>query len=107
MIKLDVTRPPADERAGIQVFDATDAENHSLARRVIAACQSLGAGEFSLRTRRCRCRSFARRSDVAIMTVALDRLTTRFANYALERRHCLLLRSRGASHVENFFLDDG
>ena len=40
------------------------------------------------------------------MTVALDRLAASFADGVFERGDGLLLRRRGAGHVENFFLQD-
>ena len=40
------------------------------------------------------------------MAVALDRVATRFANHVLKRSDGLLLRSGGASHMENFFFQD-
>ena len=91
MIELDVIKPAADERARVEVFYATDTrqirrlDRFDFAQgRLQSRPTTLGAGEFSFGTRECRCRSFARRSDVAIMAVALDWLTTRFANDALE-----------------------
>src|SRR6476660_10566168 len=39
-----------------------------------------------------------------VMTVALDRLAASFADGVFKRGDSLLLRRRGASHVENFFL---
>jgi hypothetical protein len=41
-----------------------------------------------------------------VMTVALDRLAASFANCVFKRGDSLLLRRGGASHVENFFLQD-
>ena len=41
-----------------------------------------------------------------VMTVALDRLAASFADGVFERGDRLLLRCRGTSHVENFFLQD-
>ncbi len=41
-----------------------------------------------------------------VMTVALDRLTASFANGVFKRGDSLLLRRGGASHVENFFLQN-
>jgi hypothetical protein len=43
---------------------------------------------------------------MVIVTVALDRLTPRFANYMLESCHRLLLRRLRAGHVEDFFFHD-
>ena len=40
------------------------------------------------------------------MTVALDRLATSFADGVFKRGDSLLLRRGGASHVENFFLQN-
>ena len=103
-----------DERAGVQVFDATDAEGAQIIRRLgpgrtgtwVSPYHLLGAGEFGFRTRECRCRFFTRRSDVAIMAVALDWLATRFANRLLKRSDGLLLRSGSAGHMKNFFFQD-
>src|SRR5713101_4374259 len=67
---------------------------------------TLGAGEFSFGTRECRCRSFPRQSYAAIKAVALDWLTTHFANDALECGCALLLRRGCARHVEDFFFHD-
>src|SRR5260370_24729257 len=64
---------------------------------------TLGAGEFSFGTRECRCRSFPRQSYAPIKAIALDRLTTRFANDALECGCAFLLRRGFARHVEDFF----
>src|SRR6476620_332902 len=44
--------------------------------------------------------------NVPVMTVALDRLTASFANGVFKRGDSLLLRRGGASHVENFFLQN-
>src|SRR6476659_776996 len=41
-----------------------------------------------------------------VMTVALHRLATSFADGVFKRSDCLLLRGGGASHVENLFLQD-
>src|SRR5262245_289182 len=41
-----------------------------------------------------------------VMTVALDRLATSFADGVFKRGDRLLLRRGGAGHVENFFLQD-
>src|SRR5438045_7300232 len=41
-----------------------------------------------------------------VMTVALDRLATTFADGVFKRGDSLLLRRGGAGHVENFFLQD-
>ena len=41
-----------------------------------------------------------------VMTVALDRLATSFANGVFERGDGLLLRRRGPRHMENFFLQN-
>src|SRR5712691_4729015 len=105
MIELDVTRPAADERAGVEVFYATDTRRIRRLDRV-SPYHLLGAGEFGFRTRECRCRFFTRRSDVAIMAVALDWLATRFANRLLKRSDGLLLRSGSAGHMKNFFFQD-
>src|SRR6266404_4072855 len=67
---------------------------------------TLGAGEFSSGTRECGCRSFRRQSYVMIMAVALDWLTTRFANDTLERSCALLLRRGCARHVKDFLFHD-
>src|SRR5437762_3494948 len=45
--------------------------------------------------------------DAAIMTIPLRGFTPSFADRMFQRRRSLLLRSGGASHVENFFLQDG
>src|SRR5580765_2992530 len=42
-----------------------------------------------------------------VMTVALDRLAASFADGVFKRGDSLLLRRGGASHVENFFLQNG
>src|SRR6516165_9445237 len=44
--------------------------------------------------------------NMPVMTVALDRLAASFADCVFERGDGLLLRRRGAGHVENFFLQD-
>src|SRR6476619_5971508 len=44
--------------------------------------------------------------NMPVMTVALDRLTASFANGVFKRGDSLLLRRGGASHVENFFLQN-
>src|SRR6476659_5467222 len=44
--------------------------------------------------------------NMPVMTVALDRFTASFANGVFKRGDSLLLRRRGASHVENFFLQN-
>ena len=41
-----------------------------------------------------------------VITVALDRLAASFADGVFKRGDSLLLRSGGAGHVENFFLQD-
>ena len=41
-----------------------------------------------------------------VMTVSLDRLAASFADGVFKRGDGLLLRRRGAGHVENFFLQD-
>src|SRR4029453_2597866 len=41
-----------------------------------------------------------------VMTVALDRLAASFADGLFKGGDSLLLRRRGAGHVENFFLQD-
>src|SRR5438477_4699586 len=45
--------------------------------------------------------------DAAIMTIPLRGFTPSFADRMFQRRGSLLLRSSRASHVENFFLQDG
>ncbi len=44
--------------------------------------------------------------NMPVMTVALDRLAASFANGVFKRGDSLLLRRGGASHVENFFLQN-
>src|SRR5438093_8802668 len=46
------------------------------------------------------------RRNMPIMTVALDRLATSFADRVFQRCYGLLLRRGCAGHVENFFLQN-
>src|SRR5947199_9519529 len=45
-------------------------------------------------------------NNMPVMTVALDRVATTFADGVFKRGDSLLLRRGGAGHVENFFLQD-
>lgn len=93
VIEIDSTRPTADERARIKIFNATDAQ----------PVTSLRVNELGL-----DCFGFPAlgRRNVAIIAVALHRNATRFANGVLESSDGLLLWRLCARHVEDFFFHD-
>src|SRR5438094_5866609 len=98
MIQLDVIRPAANERMGVEIFYAADAQGGHVGRFVRRFCElrKLSRADTDRPTTRAhhsrasqlsrrRGGSFGRRGRgyVTIVTVALDRLTTGFTNRVL------------------------
>ena len=98
MIERDWSVPSMDQRSSVKIFNAANSQR---------GLHSSGAGQFGCDCFRAVDRRDARRFDAAIMTVALRRFTSSFADGMFERRRGLLLRSSSARHVENLLLQDG
>src|SRR5437763_15717895 len=99
MIEHNVGWPTVNQRTSVEIFDAANSQRFLI-------WHSSGAGELRFRARLVRCRSWLRAIEMAVVTVALDRDPTGFANGVLQCRDALLLRRGRSRHVEDLFFHD-